>query len=234
MSKRQVRFRDEEPTDGHGGRRSLVRDDPFDPDPMYAELYASLPYATELEPWLGWCRRARGPVLYLGVGTGRLAVPLALAGIDLVGVDAHPGMLARVRERLPNKEFLLTTVEDLSLGRMFDLVMAPSNLVTTSARLRSAASHSQQRVAFEITNPLWLEAGTRPGLKVRKLEHSWAEFDISYPGGWTERVATALIWPNEIDSWVHEVGLRIEVICARDGRGDTTESSTLCVLCCIG
>lgn len=35
-----------------------------------------------------------GPVLEIGVGSGRVAVPTALAGIDVVGVDNAPGMLA--------------------------------------------------------------------------------------------------------------------------------------------
>jgi SAM-dependent methyltransferase len=44
-----------------------------------------------------------GPVLELGVGTGRLAVPLAEAGrangVHVIGVDASPAMLARLTER---------------------------------------------------------------------------------------------------------------------------------------
>jgi SAM-dependent methyltransferase len=44
-----------------------------------------------------------GPVLELGVGTGRLAVPLAEAGrasgVRVVGVDASAAMLARLTER---------------------------------------------------------------------------------------------------------------------------------------
>lgn len=36
---------------------------------------------------------AGGRVLELGVGTGRLALPLAAAGADVVGVDASPAML---------------------------------------------------------------------------------------------------------------------------------------------
>ncbi len=37
-----------------------------------------------------------GSVLELGVGTGRLAIPLALAGNRVVGVDASPAMLERL------------------------------------------------------------------------------------------------------------------------------------------
>ena len=43
--------------------------------------------------------RSGGPVLELGVGTGRIAVPVAAAGIQVVGVDTSPGMLEVARER---------------------------------------------------------------------------------------------------------------------------------------
>jgi SAM-dependent methyltransferase len=39
-----------------------------------------------------------GPVVELAVGTGRVAVPVARAGIPVIGVDASPGMLAVARE----------------------------------------------------------------------------------------------------------------------------------------
>ena len=39
-----------------------------------------------------------GPVVELAVGTGRIAVPIARAGIPVIGVDASPGMLAVARE----------------------------------------------------------------------------------------------------------------------------------------
>ncbi len=37
-----------------------------------------------------------GPVLELGVGTGRLAIPLAEAGLAVTGIDSSPAMLARL------------------------------------------------------------------------------------------------------------------------------------------
>ena len=43
--------------------------------------------------------RSRGPVVELGVGTGRIAVPIALAGIAVIGVDSSEGMMAVARER---------------------------------------------------------------------------------------------------------------------------------------
>lgn len=41
-----------------------------------------------------------GPVLELGVGTGRLAVPLAQRGLSVVGVDASESMLDKLAHRL--------------------------------------------------------------------------------------------------------------------------------------
>src|SRR5205823_3021876 len=43
--------------------------------------------------------RCGGPVLELGVGTGRVAIPVAAAGIRVVGVDLSGGMLELERER---------------------------------------------------------------------------------------------------------------------------------------
>jgi SAM-dependent methyltransferase len=42
------------------------------------------------------------PVLELGVGTGRLAIPLAARGIDVVGLDASTAMLAKLDDNDPH------------------------------------------------------------------------------------------------------------------------------------
>src|SRR5262249_10835079 len=41
---------------------------------------------------------AHGPVVELAVGTGRIAIPIASAGVRVIGVDSSPGMLAVARE----------------------------------------------------------------------------------------------------------------------------------------
>ena len=43
--------------------------------------------------------RSGGPVLELGVGTARIAIPIAVEGIQVIGVDLSEGMLAVARER---------------------------------------------------------------------------------------------------------------------------------------
>ena len=50
--------------------------------------------------WRRVARRARGPCLELGCGTGRISLPLARAGVSLVGIDRSAPMLARARHRV--------------------------------------------------------------------------------------------------------------------------------------
>ena len=57
---------------------------------------------------------SRGPVVELGVGTGRIAIPTALAGVHVIGVDSSPGMLAVCAER--GREAGVESLLDLRLG----------------------------------------------------------------------------------------------------------------------
>jgi SAM-dependent methyltransferase len=76
----------------------------------------------DLELYLALAARTGGPIVELAVGTGRLALPLAAAGYDLVGVDDDPAMLARARARLssaPGASKRVTLVEaDMVDGRV--------------------------------------------------------------------------------------------------------------------
>jgi ubiquinone/menaquinone biosynthesis C-methylase UbiE len=49
--------------------------------------------------WQRVAQQAGGPVLELGCGTGRIALPLARAGVDLVGLDRSAQMLERLQAR---------------------------------------------------------------------------------------------------------------------------------------
>ena len=48
--------------------------------------------------YVGLAVEAGGPVVELGVGTGRIAIPTAAAGVPVIGVDSSPGMLEVCRE----------------------------------------------------------------------------------------------------------------------------------------
>ncbi|TMD66078.1 MAG: class I SAM-dependent methyltransferase [Chloroflexi bacterium] len=187
---------------------TIVRDDPSDPDPGFAELYASLPDAIDLWPWKALALEAKPPVLYLGVGTGRLAVPLHAAGIQLVGVDSHPGMLERLRARLPDTELVQARIETLNLGRKFDLIIVPSNILCFVERLRSAANHlaADGTLVFELTNPYWLQAGASSGVRVEAFDSNGARFEVDYelPDGRTitQQAEIPLVWPDQIERWL--------------------------------
>ena len=63
-------------------------------DSVYSYVRADIPfYAREAV-------ESGGPVLELGVGTGRVAVPTARLGIDIVGIDSSEAMLAVARSKL--------------------------------------------------------------------------------------------------------------------------------------
>jgi len=68
--------------------------------------------------YVGLARESGGPVLELGVGTGRIAVPTAAAGVQVVGVDASPGMLDVCRERAELAE--VADLVDLRVGDFLD------------------------------------------------------------------------------------------------------------------
>jgi SAM-dependent methyltransferase len=50
--------------------------------------------------WRNLAIHVGGPVLELGCGTGRIALPLGRAGVTLVGIDRSEAMLARARARV--------------------------------------------------------------------------------------------------------------------------------------
>lgn len=85
-----------------------------------------------------------GAVLELGAGTGRVAIEMARAGVDVVCVDLVPAMLERaaarvakepraVRERLTFKQGDMRSVR---LRRRFSLVIAPFNVFMHLYELR--------------------------------------------------------------------------------------------------
>jgi SAM-dependent methyltransferase len=54
----------------------------------------------DVELFQALARRTGGPIVELAVGSGRIAVPLAEDGYDIVGVDLDAAMLARARARI--------------------------------------------------------------------------------------------------------------------------------------
>lgn len=73
-------------------------DSPYDEiarlyDPWSRSVTEDVPF------YLEEARRSGGPVVELGVGTGRIAVPIASDGIRVIGIDSSRGMLEVCAER---------------------------------------------------------------------------------------------------------------------------------------
>jgi SAM-dependent methyltransferase len=86
--------------------------------------------------WRRLARVAHGPVLELGCGTGRVSLPLARAGVRLVGIDRSTAMLARGARRaraLPaglRPTFVRGDIRALPFApRSFPLVIAPYGIL---------------------------------------------------------------------------------------------------------
>lgn len=93
----------------------MSNDSPYD---AIARLYDpwSLSVVEDIEFYVEEALASGGPVVELACGTGRIAVPIAEAGIGVIGVDGSPRMLdvARERARTAGVDELL----DLRLGDM--------------------------------------------------------------------------------------------------------------------
>jgi ubiquinone/menaquinone biosynthesis C-methylase UbiE len=71
--------------------------------------------------------RGRASTLEIGVGTGRLAVPLHLGGASMVGVDLSPAMLGKLVDKIRDVSLRLAVADATRLpfrSRSFDSVIA--------------------------------------------------------------------------------------------------------------
>lgn len=78
-----------------------------------------------------------GPVLELGCGTGRITLPVARLGIDIVGVDSSEAMLEKARSKLATQsqpvrnhvEFQCQDIRNMDLKKKFRVVISPFNVL---------------------------------------------------------------------------------------------------------
>jgi SAM-dependent methyltransferase len=92
------------------------------------------------------------PVLELGVGTGRLAIPLAARGVQVVGLDASSAMLAKLAANDPagSVEAVLGDMVDDQPAGPFALVFVAYNTffnLLDEARQKSCFTAVAQRLA---------------------------------------------------------------------------------------
>lgn len=121
-----------------------------------------------------------GPVLEVGVGTGRVSVAVAKAGVDVVGVDNSPSMLQRARARVDTEglagriDLHEADMRRLDLGRTFPLAILPYRVLAHAltvdeqlATLRSIRAHLPPggRLVFNLPVPSAEDLALRDGLQ---------------------------------------------------------------------
>ncbi len=114
---------------------------------VYDDWYAGLGDAdVSADVVAGLARAAAGDrrpvVLELAVGTGRLAIPIATRGVDVVGIDTSPEMLARLRERDPAGTVTTIVgdmVDDLPAGPFDAVLVAYNSLFNLDSAARQRA-----------------------------------------------------------------------------------------------
>jgi SAM-dependent methyltransferase len=97
---------------------------PVAPDGSPVELFARLP-AGSAPQLIHDAVPLGATILELGAGAGRITHPLIGMGHDVIAVDESPDMLAHIN----GAEKIECRIEDLALGRRFDVVLLMSHLI---------------------------------------------------------------------------------------------------------
>jgi len=148
-------------------------------------------------PFWQYCAEKYGdPILDVCCGNGRIAIPLAKLGYEVVGVDVNPGFIASAQRRVeevadtghPLKvSFRVGDIVRLSLERTFRLAIMPDwafqVLLTQEDQLsflRALREHLMPEGAFAFT--LFVPFGRQQGLIERNDKYQWPP-DPSYHSG---------------------------------------------------
>jgi SAM-dependent methyltransferase len=106
----------------------MLSSDVYDHPALFDALFpvrAHLPYYLEL------ARQTSGDILELACGTGQLTLPVASAGLPIVGIDNSAPTLNTARERAAaakvSVEYLLDDMRSFDLGRRFGLIFIARN-----------------------------------------------------------------------------------------------------------
>jgi SAM-dependent methyltransferase len=179
----------------------------------------------------------RGPVLELGIGTGRFALPLQERGLTVLGIDASAAMVEKLRAK-PGGRDIAVTIGDFSrvtLDETFELIFVAFNtffgLLTADDQLqcfRNVASMLRAGGLFVIEafvpDLRRFDRGQR--LAVTRIEPRAVWLEASLHDAARQAVDSQLVrlsgdgvqlfplriryaWPAEIDVMARIAGLRL-------------------------
>jgi len=176
-----------------------------------------------------------GRALELGIGTGRIALPLAQRGVPVHGIELSKAMVARLRAKPGGEDigvaigdFATTTAEGtFSVAYLvFNTIM---NLTTQAAQVacfRNVAAHLEPRGCFVIEVGVPGLQRLPPGETIQAFhvsETRWGidEYDVAIQGlrshhfeivdGRLERFSAPFryAWPSELDLMAQLAGMRL-------------------------
>jgi SAM-dependent methyltransferase len=176
-----------------------------------------------------------GRALELGIGTGRIALPLAHRGVQVHGIDLSEAMVAKMREK-PGGEDIGVTIGDFATTRVdgsFSLAYLVfntiGNLTTQEAQVacfRNVAAHLQPGGCFVIEVGVPQLQRLPPGETIRAFQVSegyWGfdEYDVARQGlishhlwlsdGTVDQLSFPFryVWPSELDLMAQLAGMRL-------------------------
>ena len=128
---------------------------------VYDTLYDDVPFSDDPSRTAAFLHdlAGSGPALELGIGTGRVALPLAATGTQVHGIDASEAMVGRLREKPGGGELPITMGDfsDFSLETRFGVIYVVFNtffgLLTQAdqvACFRAVARHLQPDGVFSM------------------------------------------------------------------------------------
>jgi SAM-dependent methyltransferase len=190
---------------------------------------AVAPVVDFLEPFA-----ARG-ALELGIGTGRIALPLAARGVRVEGIDRSPDMVAQLRKKpggtdipVAMGDFATTSVDGrFSLVYLvFNTIMNLTSQDAQVACFQNAAAHLEPGGRFvievgvpdlqrlprgEVYRPFDLQPGHVGIDEYDVLNQGLVSHHYSIDGGRVETVAMPFryVWPAELDLMARLAGMRL-------------------------
>jgi SAM-dependent methyltransferase len=214
--------------DGYFDERVAARYDESDPE-MFAPQVVE-PVVDFLAAIAG-----NGPVLELGIGTGRIALPLARRGVQVHGIELSRAMVARLREKPGGEDievtigdFSTTTVEgSFSLAYLvFNTIMNLTSQAAQVACFRNVAAHLEPGAAFviEVGVPALRRLPAGESFHVfHGGDDSWGidEYDVASQGLTSHHIGVVdgrlestsipfrYVWPSELDLMAQLAGMTL-------------------------